>query len=360
MREQPRSKSWWAVVLVAAVGCGAPAEDGVAESTPVTETVVRLHGDAPPTVEIRTVAGPSTIAPGVAQVAQAIRRDGACEASSLYLNDAVNQTGNRICFFGAGQVNLASYCRATTTVCNPFGCRTVCAGTWAGAVRSYWAGDDSSGTLGLYTTPPGAGGRPTCTEFFLKRRRQDVALDCGRSANYVTLGNDFWGELFGRLVVVPGNDPNPPDVTLVIIRNRVSTTYEQVDPASTDYNLHGLTVAPDDVFDVFAYADNPGGVRDLGLNYSQAWWCRGPEVRRIESIPSTGGFASITSSDPAGHAGTVGLTRRALHLHADPGTASCRPGETFDGWREFSFSAYAHNYYGVFRHTAVVWYDPPR
>jgi hypothetical protein len=93
-----------------------------------------------------------TSANGVGSTSEAIVRDTGCFASSLWLYDHTNRTGNRLCLVGNGTATLGSY----TRYCSPgtqYSYPTCY--TWSGSVRSYWPGYEDGGFV--YVDPSGGG-----------------------------------------------------------------------------------------------------------------------------------------------------------------------------------------------------------
>jgi hypothetical protein len=65
--------------------------------------------------------------------------------------DGQNNTGNRICFSGAGTANLGDYCDKPITICSPIGgCHYFGCWSWNSNVRSFWPGSEA-GTLNAST-----------------------------------------------------------------------------------------------------------------------------------------------------------------------------------------------------------------
>lgn len=132
-----------------------PSEDvGVDDLPTVSRTVVRLAPDGTQTVDedfITPAEQRDEIAARDAQLAQgrgaesAIAVDDGCGGSSLWIYDNVNQTGNEVCFYGAGTAYLSYYRRS---VCAGSTCYF---GNWMNAVRSYYAGS-SGGRFGEVLT----------------------------------------------------------------------------------------------------------------------------------------------------------------------------------------------------------------
>jgi hypothetical protein len=113
----------------------------------ISRTVVVLSPDGTPTISTDFITPAAQRAESAARAAAQARPpgaqprdiavDGSCGASSLYIYDQPNRTGNEICFVGGGETFLSQYPR---TFCTPTACYT---STWQGAVRSYWAGVQS-------------------------------------------------------------------------------------------------------------------------------------------------------------------------------------------------------------------------
>ena len=106
----------------------------------------------------------------------AITLDTGCGSSSMWLFDRANLTGNEICFYGAGGVDLRSYVDARwwSAACTML--HSSC--TWASSVQSFWAGSDRGyfAGYGLFAFAPYA--------------RQDVANDSAAGATWLELGED--------------------------------------------------------------------------------------------------------------------------------------------------------------------------
>ena len=136
-----------AIVLA---GCSAEAPD----DEPLTDTIVVLNGDLPPTVTVRATtveererelaARLATPVSGVRQ--EAISVDPSCVGTSLWLYNklvANQSTADRICFQGTGTTSLSNYfigpSGADLGQCphSDLGCPT-----WDKMVRSYWPGID--------------------------------------------------------------------------------------------------------------------------------------------------------------------------------------------------------------------------
>lgn len=337
-----------AAVVALASGCsgGTDAAAPPAESDgTISRTVVHLHGDAPPEVVTTRISAEIAAAEVEARAARAasgvdvhanelapqgITNDTSCAGASLWINDGANQSGNRICFYGSGQADLSSFCHISF--------RGACLSSWAGAARSYWAGSDPSGYFNHYASPPPSGA-PDCEEFFLEYARIDTALPCTQKANYVKLGSDFWAELFGRPVVAPPSNPNPPSIYIDVPNAPGGDAH--VTPSSAALTVH---VGANDSFLLNAVADNPGGVASIAYDLFDG---------EIFVNCSSGGLAqhkyytvAPPSTGASGGPGTAGYTRMSVGWNVDMSTYHCDPGWTATS-KGFSVRAHATNYSGV-------------
>jgi hypothetical protein len=134
--------------FVLLAGCGAD-QSNMPGPGEVTETAVHLNPDGTETVTTRIIKeGATSGVKSVDGLAQRIGSDSACAAADMWLYDGTNLTGNRICFFGAGTVQLGNYQRLA---CFRSGFNWTCAYlNWGQAVRSYY-----SGNSGGYFRRPG-------------------------------------------------------------------------------------------------------------------------------------------------------------------------------------------------------------
>jgi hypothetical protein len=84
------------------------------------------------------VAGDDPSAVEEAASSPTISVDPGCSWYSLKLFDGPGYTGNAICFSGSGFIDLSAYCRLRFCWAGTCSCRS----SWAGAVQSYWGGDN--------------------------------------------------------------------------------------------------------------------------------------------------------------------------------------------------------------------------
>lgn len=181
-----------AVVLASSMSlfaCGGVQDEPSAQTASagddlITQTVVHTNPDGTQSVTTYRL----TRAQQAAEVAARMARDtaaasgdgrfatqkdaldtSACSGSAIWVFDNTNQTGNEICFDGLGAVTLANYCRIT--YCNAFYCS--CLSNWAGAVRSFWAGQ----WKGYWYNPSNF-----CTYYYAKYERDDTVDACTQSA----------------------------------------------------------------------------------------------------------------------------------------------------------------------------------
>lgn len=185
-----------AAVLVVAVGgvmqmaCVA-STDSIADEPVFTETHVHQNPDGTTVVHTREITLSEELQenqerelrahgeyPGLGTDSQAISRDTTCGTSSLWINDQANQIGNRICFSGAGDADLDSYCRTSTSP--PF---PICTDFWGSNVRSYWSGTDWGYFSGHYTCGTAGGACPV----FSANQRVDNASTCEQVALKIRL-----------------------------------------------------------------------------------------------------------------------------------------------------------------------------
>lgn len=95
---------------------------------------VVLHGNQPPTVSCASDSAPTSKNVSKPQsgviLPPAIGQDSGCGTKSLWLYSDANFGGDRICFIGAGQVDLGNL-----GDCKWWGCIA-----WSALVSSYWSG----------------------------------------------------------------------------------------------------------------------------------------------------------------------------------------------------------------------------
>ncbi|MFO0724088.1 MAG: hypothetical protein U1E65_09915 [Myxococcota bacterium] len=180
--------------LAACGGPDAPLDQDTAALVEVTETAVHFHPDAEPTVESHRIFVAPEALPEEGLTAQGgagLTADSVCGGASLWLYDAVNLGGNRICFFEPGYgpktIELSAYCRASSRTCSaplggPVTCTDTCSSTWSGAVRSLWAGSDE-GYLSY-------GGPTGCFDHFTPYQRENTVAWCASYASTIEL--DRW------------------------------------------------------------------------------------------------------------------------------------------------------------------------
>jgi hypothetical protein len=335
------------VSSLCAVACSSSSEHadddvGGAGDGSITRTVVHLDGDRPPVVTTtRLSAGEAAaevsaraartrvdLGNGLGRTSEAITADGTCAGADLWLNDGLSQTGNRLCFYGSGQVSLSSICLANF--------RGTCLKSWSGAVRSYWAGADPSGYFNHYASAPPAA--PDCEEFFLSYYKADTALACAQKANYVKLGSDFIAETFGRPVTVPATNPDPP-VLYLDVPNAGGDVH--VTPTSGARTVH---VGANDVFTLTAVADDPGGVQSVALkvlNDDITVRCTSGSLGQTKFY-----LVKPPSSVATGGVGSLGYTRSSVGWTIDVAGWGCAPGWTLSSF-SMAVSAQATNYSGV-------------
>lgn len=182
-------------IVCAAFAAGCSGGDATsADQATYTRTIVKMTADGRPVVTTETVtaeeqrrdveARAEALAASTRQQAgetigssaAAIARDTGCGGSSMWLFDRANLSGNEICFYGAGGVDLRSYPdgRWWSAACTSL--YSSC--TWAASVQSFWAGSDRGyfTGYGLFAFAPYA--------------RQDVANDSVAGATWLTLGED--------------------------------------------------------------------------------------------------------------------------------------------------------------------------
>lgn len=172
MRSNALASLVTALVLVpslAGIGCGGQEDDGVgagdilADEGTVTLTVVKDGPDGTPIVTERKVtaaeqramtaereararggvesvapesAGASSVAPDVERVSSAIASS-ACSGNAVWLYWGANNTGDMLCYDGAGVASLSSVCHKW----QPTSGAPMCVETWAGHVASAWGGN---------------------------------------------------------------------------------------------------------------------------------------------------------------------------------------------------------------------------
>lgn len=83
-------------------------------------------------VSLSTVKTPS--ANGLSETRSAITLDSGCAATSMWIYDTTDTSGNRICFDGAGTLSLVNYCHDGTIDC---------AHEWGAVAKSFWPGNES-------------------------------------------------------------------------------------------------------------------------------------------------------------------------------------------------------------------------
>jgi hypothetical protein len=93
---------------------------------------------------------------GVGTQGQGLGQDAGCSPSALWVYDHTGESGNRICFIGAGIGSLYDYCYASF--------RGTCYDTWAGHMRSIWAGSSTGYTFN----------RELCASHFAAWERRDL------------------------------------------------------------------------------------------------------------------------------------------------------------------------------------------
>jgi hypothetical protein len=125
----------------------------VSDATLFTETAVTRAPDGSTHVSTRTITAGEERAQNAERararagdVAPRTDEDPACRYASFWLYDRADQTGNRICFAGAGYVTLGDYFR--TISCAPL-CRIL---TWE-IVNGYYSAGNESGVL-VYGSQP--------------------------------------------------------------------------------------------------------------------------------------------------------------------------------------------------------------
>lgn len=339
-----------AAVLLAGCGTLTPADQPPAMDSVdgrVLRTVVHLNGDAPPAVSTQWITAEqaaaevtarearegqgqtSTAAGGYGVLTQAIVNDAGCAASSMWLQSGTNQGGSRICFTGSGLVNLADYSFSVP----PF------AISWAGSVQSYWGGASSSNELRHYVGVPSDTNLPTCVEYSLANRRQDTALQCGRSANYLWLGSNFGYETFGRPTAVPPSDPNKPNLYLDVAGLGRATPTTSISLNLDHTQTYLLSIV----------GDNPGGVRTLQAHISWVAGCTSGGLGQSQN----GDFGLVQSPVDSKTAGAATYTRNSLFYTLVPMDNPCSAGWTWTG-TTYSVSATAINYYGVTVNTLLA------
>jgi hypothetical protein len=153
-----------------------------------SQLVVRLNGTNPPTITRRTVtraeqearirAREQRLAANSRGVVQeAITQDGTCGWQSLWLFNLGNQTGEEICFTGAGTAQLNQF---------PINDRIdLGEKNWSGAVVSYWAGAEAGGFWGPSQNPSSL----FCGSSFTVNQRVNAADSCTQHAQQVYLSN---------------------------------------------------------------------------------------------------------------------------------------------------------------------------
>ncbi len=170
-------------------GCDASTPD-----EPLTDTIVILNGDLPPTVTVRATTADERereLAARLATPAAGVRQEGisvdpSCAGSSLWLYNklvANQSTAQRICFQGTGTTSLANYSLGgggadlASCTSGDLGCPT-----WDNAVKSYWPGINP-GTLKEFT------GSACTINFNPGDPNSDVKSGCRNQLDLVILVN---------------------------------------------------------------------------------------------------------------------------------------------------------------------------
>lgn len=165
-----------------------PGDDALVEPEAFTRTMVRLHEDGSADIEVVTISAEEQILDGemaangrepgperVGTASQAITKDAGCASSSIHLFDQANFTGNEICFFGAGIVNLNNYCRNGGSICD------IMSGRWGQHVRSYKTGSQwGRFSIDQYFTCA----MSACAGFYENQLHSSVS-SCEQTARYI-------------------------------------------------------------------------------------------------------------------------------------------------------------------------------
>jgi hypothetical protein len=155
-----------------ACGGGGSTDEPVDIDPGYTQTVVRFAPDGSSSV---------TTTPKGGLHASAIHQDTACTSSDLRLFDQENFAGNEICFVGGNGnmwLDLRSYCRIMRP---PIGIvAPMCLATWAGGVRSYYAGFQDGDLSWLIVPNP-------CRESFGAYTAHPQVGTCAQHANELLL-----------------------------------------------------------------------------------------------------------------------------------------------------------------------------
>ena len=174
-------------------GAGEAATPSASHAALVTRTVVTLTGDGKFATRTEQITRETQLAEiaargayveqlrhprtgGVGTVSSAISYDGSCAGASLWLFDSENLLGNQICFIGQGDVDLSLYADGDIVCGAPAGPCSI--PTWAGSVRSLYAGVD-------------AGYLAACTGTFQAWERKATLSESARSSRYLSLATEL-------------------------------------------------------------------------------------------------------------------------------------------------------------------------